>query len=537
MTQESSTTKDARSHTWSLRTRCLRLVGYATTVAMGLWGTPVFATAAPAAESAQAGHLNPPAEAPETSPAVASQNLVQRGLAQLADAFLEDKEDIEQIFMRAIALDPHNPGAYAGLARYHLWLLGLGETDLADIYRATQYATQVKDLAPQSPLGDYLLAEILVALGQPDQAQKIAAHAQVVFPRHPDTLVFQTRVWAKSDPQKALQAALAALSQGANIDELSPSVSFALSVLYTGHELAEALERFAAMAPDRWLYHRAAMAYLSEKNSSKYLLNAVNHLQKAISLGNKIESRLQLGLLALRQTHDLALAEHCFNDLIAVLNTQHPRAVQARTISHAQLALAFLEGGKPEKAQQHLTEVFSRYEILGDVIVGLFEELSKKRQSKALAAQVQQLLNQDPSWILGHSIKGQEALQSKDFSGAIHSFDNAILLQPNNDAHYASRAHAHHGAGHYEDALNDFNRSIALNPQVPAYHYNQACVLALLGKHAEALDSLKTALAMNEDYKNLAENDEDLKDLRANATLKTQLVGLGIVPPSPEAAD
>jgi tetratricopeptide (TPR) repeat protein len=137
---------------------------------------------------------------------------------------------------------------------------------------------------------------------------------------------------------------------------------------------------------------------------------------------------------------------------------------------------------------------------------------------------------------------------SKDFEGAIASYDWVLSLQPEYPNSWYNRGLALIALGRYEEALASYNRSLALQPNYPkAWNnrgvvlfklgryqdaiisftqslalqssdpfviYNKACCYALWGKVDEAIENLQQAIALNPQFRDKAKTDPDFNGIR-----------------------
>ncbi|XP_068632473.1 stress-induced-phosphoprotein 1 [Battus philenor] len=83
--------------------------------------------------------------------------------------------------------------------------------------------------------------------------------------------------------------------------------------------------------------------------------------------------------------------------------------------------------------------------------------------------------------------KGNAALSSGDFEGAVKFYSDAIKLDPNNHVLYSNRSAAHAKAENYEAALEDANKTVLLNPSWSKGYSRKGSALAYLGRHEEAI--------------------------------------------------
>jgi tetratricopeptide (TPR) repeat protein len=455
-----------------------------------------------------------------------SDKLVGKALTFIVDGFGDDRNRIENLLIEATRISPRSSEAYATMARYILWQIGNGMRDPTEIFVASQLALQVKDLEPHRPLGDYLVSEVQLALGQSQQAQNTYAATKRNFPEHQDTYAFEARFLCESDPQKALDSAQKALAGGHSMDDLSPSIVQALTVLNKSKVgLGDAISRFASVYPDRWILHRAAKAYIDENQFDK----AQNGFRSAIRSGNTLESRLQLGILEYTRMNNASAGIKTLEDLRREISVHEAVKSEAFMIVTAHLALAHLSAGNAQMAALEAGKAMRAGVSQVAIIVGLFEEFQKQKLGHTLEPTLKIVAQENPFLEYVHINLGNLATSRKEYVVAIEHFTHAIALSPERDDLYSARAHAKYSDLAYGDALKDFEFAIRYRPDQASHHYNKACMLSLLGRKQEAIVSLREALLMNRGLKDLARTDADLAELRHDNSLESQLISLGVV--------
>jgi tetratricopeptide (TPR) repeat protein len=460
-----------------------------------------------------------------------SRDMVNTAKKLIVDSFPEDRGRAELLLVDAIRLAPRNIEAYADLSRFVLWQIANGLKEPAEIQRSALLAAHVRDLAPERPLGNYLVCEILLAMGQTAQAAALFESASKRFPEHLDTKVFESRYWSDSNPDKAIESAQDALERGHPMDDLSPAIALALTkATQRGGTVGERLSRFAAVYPDRWLWHRAGMA-LAEENSPDKARDAY---LKAVSLGNEMESRLQLGVLeyAVLRRFESASAhlervrevlDRKAEDLGTRVSTADSKAL---VLSH--LAIARLGANDETQAAATGREAVLAGMRNANILVPLTEEFLRRRKGELLRPGLEEIVKRDPLQEYVHVTLANLASERKDLQAASDHFTAAIALQPTRDDLFSSRGHVSYRALRYDTALRDFERASTLRPDQPTHHYNRACMLSLLGRKQEAVVALREAIGMNAELRELALRDADLAPLRKDESYAQELSALGL---------
>lgn len=443
----------------------------------------------------------------------------------IVDAFPQDRAAAENLLIEASRLAPHDADAYAELARYTLWQIASGLRDPSELHRSSQLALHVKEIAPDRPLGDYVTCEIFLALGQFQQALNVYVQAFTKFPNHTDTKAFEARYWSDSNPVRALEAAQLALASGHPMDDLSPAIALAIKTSSPAGNVGAALAKFAEIYPDRWLWHRAGLAYSEEGQPQK----AQAAFLKAIALGNTLESQLQLGILYYVALQEPKRALVHLQKLVAHLDARVEPANEAMALALGHLSLAYLGSGQKDEALKASKQAFRLAAAEDKIVVGFFEEYKARNQAQTFRSALEEVSKVNPALDYAHITLGNLASERNDFDSAAAHFADALALSPERDDLLAARAHAEYKRKRLDTALHYFDEAAKVRPGHASHHYNKACMLALLGRKDEALTNLKVALEMNQDLRDSARQDTDLAALRADQGLAGQLRKLGVL--------
>jgi tetratricopeptide (TPR) repeat protein len=444
----------------------------------------------------------------------------------IVDSFPEDRSKAELMLIDAIRLAPSDPLLYAELSRFVLWQVASGIKEPSDIQLTTALAAHVRELSPYSPLGNYVICEILVTVGQAKQADALFRETAARFPLSLETSVFEVRYFAETEPERALISAQKALAQGHPMDDLSPAIATALQALAKrkGESPGEALAKFASIYPDRWLWHRAGMAFADEKLWEK----ARYAYEQAVRLGNETESRLQLGVLEYTALKEYESASAHLEQVALRLRHKEnvPQSSLALVASHR--AISALAHEEEQDATQLAYEALNLAGDNANILVPLTEEFLKKKKGQLLVNSLEEVARNHPMHEYVHLTLANLASERKDLESAFDHFTSALALSPGRDDLYAARGHVAYKRLKYEEALRDFERASSLDPKDANHIYNIACMASLLGKKEQAITSLKNAIKLNENLRSLALRDEDFAPLRKDPAFAEPLKQLGL---------
>jgi tetratricopeptide (TPR) repeat protein len=385
-------------------------------------------------------------------------------------------------------------------------------------------AELVKELDPESPLGEYLGVEVLLTIGRQAEAFRLYSATREEFPQHTETLAFEARLWAEVEPAKSLTSAQMALARGYPLQELAPWIGNALVKSVGEEKSGEAIARFAEVYPDRWLWHRAAMAYVANKQWKE----AKSSFLRAIALGNTLESPLQLAIIEYR---DLGMAKEACARLEALgklVRESKTLGSDSQALVESHTALAHLANKDKKLAKAHAEKALTLSVNNEARINQIVEAFKSGNQLNLIGDALLKTVSKNPLLEDAHLALALIATDAKDYPRTVEHLSAAIALAPDRDELYSARGQASYLALQYEYALRDFETAIRQKPDYAPYHYNRACLLSLLGRKLEAYESLKTALFMNQSLRDQAVADSDLENLRLDKEYETRLAQLGI---------
>lgn len=456
-----------------------------------------------------------------------SDQLVSQARKMIVDALPEDRLKAQDLLIEAIRISPHHTNAYAELSRFLLWQVSMRFLKPHALAQAATLARHVRELEPARPLGNYLLCEMMLALGQGKAAEVLFDQTRKEFPNHPDTAVFEARYFSESNPARALSSATKALALGVDMDSLSPAISLALENLAAGDptRLSEDLKSFVTVYPDRWLWHRMALSY-REANKHR---EAQSAFERAIALGNTIESRLHLGILFYEHLRQPDAATTTLEQLLAELKSKPSARPLAIGLVESHMVMAHLSANRLNKAASHADQAFQKSPHDEALVATLVHEFGKKDALALLEPPLAALVRANPEAAAGHIVLSQIAAQRKDHGLAARHMTNAIAIRPERDDLYAARALARYEMLDFALALRDFDRALELRPDVAVHHYNRACMLALLGRASDAMRSLREAVVLDAQFVAHARTDKDLASLRTRQDFVAELTELGIL--------
>ena len=86
---------------------------------------------------------------------------------------------------------------------------------------------------------------------------------------------------------------------------------------------------------------------------------------------------------------------------------------------------------------------------------------------------------------------------AKDYTGAIHSLDQALAQRPDWLQAIVARAYAHSQLKHYDEAIADYTRAIEIDPKRPENYDARGRAYSDSGRHEQAIPDYTRALELN----------------------------------------
>ena len=99
------------------------------------------------------------------------------------------------------------------------------------------------------------------------------------------------------------------------------------------------------------------------------------------------------------------------------------------------------------------------------------------------------------------------------YDRALHDFNKAVELDPQDATAYLNRGLTYYNQGSYTPAMKDFDQAIRLDPDDAEAVYHKACVLALLGNDDAAVTWLTQSIQLDEAKRETAQNNPDFEGL------------------------
>lgn len=451
-----------------------------------------------------------------------SQKLYNEAKAIIVNALPGEQILAEKTLIESIRENPNNIDAYIELAKLIQIEVASGYKPPYEIQKSIDLVSEAYELDPTRPKSCFAKADIFYYSGQYKIAEEIYIDTLTKYPNHVDSYIEKARIFAEKNPQESLKNVELALSNGASTDDISQFASIAITKMSKPEETGNALKNFALKHPDRWIWHRAALAFTNIKNYPE----ATKAFKKSIELGNDIESRLQFAVMqySILNKYDLAIAN--LEKLLITLSNKKYISPSAYSLVYAHISLANFKNKNKESASlAALNSAKSSYDNK-QFYNSLALEYKKINALYILEESLKYLIKEEPDYLLAYTIYGELLRNYKKYNDSIEMYTNAIILDNSKDNIFADRAFSYYKNNDYLNALNDFDSALKLNPHTAIYIYNKACMQSLLGKKSEALESLKLALIEDKKLIELARYDSDFASIKSDSEYSSQFLSL-----------
>ena len=264
------------------------------------------------------------------------------------------------------------------------------------------------------------------------------------------------------------------------------------------------------------------MSFASLKNYDE----ATKAFEKAISLGNDVESRLQLSVMQYSFQKNNTAAIENLEKLLTTLSKHKHIAPSAYSLVYAHISMAKYKSNNKEDAA--LAAIYSAQTGYDNkqFYSSLVSEYKKLNALYILEGSLKYLIKEEPDYLTAYSIYGELYRSNKKYEESIEMYNKALALDNSSDDLFAERAISYYKNLDYLNALNDFESALKIRPHTAIYIYNKACMLALLGKKSEALENLKLALIEDKKLIELARFDSDFASLKSDSEYSSQFASI-----------
>lgn len=138
--------------------------------------------------------------------------------------------------------------------------------------------------------------------------------------------------------------------------------------------------------------------------------------------------------------------------------------------------------------------------------------------------QLSQAVRVNPNYAAAFATRGVMRYIQRDQHGAIQDFDQAIRLDPNYVEAYVGRGLARSALGDKQGALGDYSQAVELRPTYAEAWYNRGVLLYNLRKTAEGVESLQRAADLYLQQGNAVDYQRTQETLRvATGTCRQQI--------------
>ena len=96
-----------------------------------------------------------------------------------------------------------------------------------------------------------------------------------------------------------------------------------------------------------------------------------------------------------------------------------------------------------------------------------------------------------------HVYSGEEYQKEGQYENAIHAYDKAIQLAPNDAMPYNNRGGVYYALGQYQRAIEDYTEAIQLDPEDALAYYNRGYAYSLLGQDTKAEAAVAKACSLD----------------------------------------
>lgn len=367
---------------------------------------------------------------------------------------------------------------------------------------AHELMEEVKEIKPH-----LFVADLLLAMGDQDQALEALSKAQSSFPKDMD-LMDRRRAMLMERGRFQEVVALSEEQLEIRTDHIPALRDLGLSLLSIGNvvESIKTLERGMRLASDdRTILETLREAYKQTGRDRE----VVEMSDRLLRIDPKDRAALFDKAVAVDR---LGRTEEAISLYTQVLTLDHNDVDASKGIAIALFSLEKYEEALARAVQGsiHDPQQLVLWRIQGDSLFML------KRFEEAVAAYDKAIALSPQDKKLSYQ-KGLSLESLRLFEEAITCYDQALSLDPKDKNIWISKGIALEWLERFEEALNCYDQAIALDKEGRFVHARRGQVLAKLSRHEEAVQSFDKALDMGpKDLEVLAAKKNSLRSLGRN---------------------
>jgi len=203
---------------------------------------------------------------------------------------------------------------------------------------------------------------------------------------------------------------------------------------------------------------------------------------------------------------------------------------QGNSFGYAELDDAYTTEMKAENAR--LTE---RIQLQPESFREMNKEASQAIRSKDYASALRVAMKMETAFPKNADIKnfkGKMQSKSGDTAGALQSFSEAIILDPENNWFYINKAATEADSGNTQEALKTINKLVVQSPEWSIGYNFKAALLHSMNKDAEALTAYADAMKAEPKSAQILTNRGDLhlQSGQKDKAVKDYIAALAIQP-------
>ena len=431
-----------------------------------------------------------------------------------------DFPPLEREITRTIQINSHSSFSHYLLAYLYLRQYATRPSDLFLLKKAAELAQQSIELEEDKPHGYAAIADILDALGQPEQAAKILKTYQSSATDNSWHIHFglarlTSDRLSSSATLQLLEKAMAAPNSQRNI--IAPYVVAILQSAFGQKEAMEKLKNWQAKFPNATFLHTLAVLFSQEGKFEKAHqlyqdLYRVNPNLKEAQINNAIILYKNLD----RKNEAATILQRLItSNQLSILDAFSQELV------HTYLAAIHLDEKNFTLAANHIIEATKISHSPLETLRFATENYRKRGYPKKLIPVLRELNLVVPGNSSFYALLGE--VHSEDlgeYQLALEAYANAIVLEPSRSDFYTGMGLTYYRMNLMKKALSLFSTATKIDPRDAVAKYNKACALARLGHSKEALMDLEQALILQPNLAATAITDSDLTSLRHHSTFQ-----------------
>ena len=421
---------------------------------------------------------------------------------------------LETLVVKELQKHPNSSFYHYLLSHIYIRMFSIHPENMKYLALASELAEQSLQLDPSSEFGYLATADLLDLMGQTNQAQMTFEELRKKAPKDSWRMEFaKARLYAGTrsieEISKILTTSLTLADSKPDI--IVPYIVTLLKSNYNPKELHEILVLWNRKFPHPYFDLMAAINHTELGNYNK-----ANQVYTKIGMSEKfqVEANLNKAVLLYQHLKNPKLARKILEKILTRVKMKRDYHYLNHIIL-AHLGAVNLKIKNMHQAQSFFIKSINQSNDQVVTIEFIIENYKTSNEFSLLAKTLVNIIDELPGQASLYALLGEIYSEKlKHFDKAAQSYENAIILDPQNGAYYTSLGLNQYHQQQFNAALESFDTAIFLNPGDSIALYNKACIYAITNQPKHAIIALNKAIMLNPHLQRAALEDEDFVNVK-----------------------